>query len=73
VTDRILIAGARHLRAVLDEYVTHYNRHRPHRARNLRPPDRDHIATAPVTNLQAAQTRRQKILGGLIHEYERAA
>ena len=28
VTDRMLIAGPRHLRAVLDEYVTHYNRHR---------------------------------------------
>ena len=39
VTDRMLIAGARHLRTVLDEYVAHYNRHRPHRARNLRPPD----------------------------------
>jgi hypothetical protein len=34
VTDRMLIAGPRHLRAVLDEYVAHYNRHRPHRARN---------------------------------------
>ena len=39
VTDRLLIAGSRHLRAVLDEYAAHYNRHRPHRARNLRPPD----------------------------------
>lgn len=39
VTDRMLIAGPRHLRAVLDEYVAHYNRRRPHRARNLRPPD----------------------------------
>jgi Integrase core domain len=42
-TDRILIAGPRHLRAVLDEYVGHYNQHRPHRARNLRPPDCDDI------------------------------
>ncbi|MCW2932974.1 MAG: Integrase catalytic region [Actinomycetia bacterium] len=33
--------GPRHLRAVLEEYVAHYNRHRPHRARNLRPPDCD--------------------------------
>jgi putative transposase len=32
VTDRLLIAGSRHLRAVLNEYVAHYNRHRPHRA-----------------------------------------
>jgi hypothetical protein len=27
----MLIAGLRHLRTVLDEYVAHYNRHRPHR------------------------------------------
>ena len=35
VTDRMLIAGPRHLRAVMDEYVAHYNHHRPHRSRNL--------------------------------------
>ena len=72
-TDRMLIAGPRHLRAVLDEYVAHYNRHRPHRARNLRPPDRDEVVTAAVTDLGAARIRRRKVLGGLIHEYERAA
>jgi putative transposase len=73
VTDRMLIAGQRHLRAVLDEYVAHYNHHRPHRARNLRPPDSGEITTAPVTDLATARTRRHKVLGGLIHEYERAA
>jgi transposase InsO family protein len=72
VTDRMLITGPRHLQAVLDEYVAHYNRHRPHRARNLRPPDRDDGA-APVTDLSAARIRRHKVLGGLIREYERAA
>jgi transposase InsO family protein len=45
-TDRMLITGPRHLRAVLDEYVTHYNQHRPHRARNLLPPDRNQTLTA---------------------------
>lgn len=72
-TDRMLIAGPGHLRAVLDEYVAHYNQHRPHRARNLRPPDAGDTATAPVTDLAAARIRRRNILGGLIHEYERAA
>jgi putative transposase len=72
-TDRLLIAGPRHLRAVLDEYVAHYNRHRPHRARNLRPPDTDDTATAPVTDLAAARIRRRNILGSLIYEYERIA
>ena len=72
-TDRLLIAGPRHLRAVLDEYVAHYNRHRPHRARNLRPPDAGGTATAPVTDLAEVRIRRRNILGGLIYEYERTA
>ncbi len=71
-TDRMLIAGPRHLRAILDEYVAHYNRHRPHRAMNLRPPDPGDTATVPVTDL-AARIRRRNLLGGLIHEYEGAA
>ena len=73
VTDRMLIAGPRHLRAVLDEYVAHYNQHRPIRARSLRPPDCDDTAIAPVTDLATARIRRHNVLGGLIHEYERAA
>jgi transposase InsO family protein len=72
VTDRMLITGPRHLRAVLDEYVAHYNRHRPHRGRNLRPPDGGGI-TASVTDLAKVRIRRRKVLGGLIHEYDRAA
>jgi putative transposase len=70
----MLIAGPRHLRAILEEYAEHYNRHRPHRARNLRPPDRDGIVAVPVTGLAAAaRIQRRKVLGGLIHEYERVA
>jgi len=72
-TDRMLIAGSRHLRAVLDEYVAHYNQHRPHRARNLRPPDSDRVPAALVTDLATGPIRRRNVLGGLIHEYERAA
>ena len=72
VTDRMLVAGPRHLRAVLEEYVAHYNRHRPHRGRNLRPPDGGGV-TAPVTDLAKARIRRRKVLGGLIHEYDRVA
>ena len=69
----MLIAGPRHLRAVLEEYVVHYNRHRPHRARKLRPPDCGDITMATTTDLAAARIRRRRVPGGLIHEYERAA
>ena len=71
VPDRMLITGPRHPHAVLGEYVTHYNQHRPHRARNLRPPDQDDNVTTPATD-QTARIRRRNVLGGLIHEYERA-
>jgi hypothetical protein len=74
VTDQMLIAGARHLHAVLEEYVAHYNRHRPHRARNLRPPDHDRtpLTTAMVTDV-TTRIRRRRVLGGLINEYLRSA
>jgi len=72
VTDRMLIAGPRHLHKVLAEYVAHFNRHRPHRARNLRPPDHDSGIATPVADL-TARIQRRNVLGGLIHEYERAA
>jgi transposase InsO family protein len=72
VTDRMLIAGPQHLRAVLDEYAAHFNRHRPHRGRNLRPPDCDGITMAATGDLAVARIRRRRVLGGLINEYERA-
>ncbi len=72
VADRMLIAGPRHLHAVLDEYAAHYNRHRPHRARNLRPPDSDGTLTV-ITDVATAGIRRRRVLGGLINEYQRAA
>jgi len=73
VTDRMLIAGPRHLRAVLDEYAVHYNEHRPHRARDLRPPDAEVIAPAVIADLAALTMRHRGVLGGLVNEYERAA
>ena len=41
--------------------------------RNPRPPNYNDITTIAVTDLTTAKTRRRKVLGGLIHEYERAA
>ncbi len=38
VTDRMLIFGQRHLRAILAQYEAHYNGRRPHRSRQLHPP-----------------------------------
>ncbi|WP_342743200.1 integrase core domain-containing protein [Saccharopolyspora shandongensis] len=69
LTDRLLIFGERHARAVLAEYVRHYNGRRPHRARELRPPRPIH----PAADLRHEQIKRRPALGGLINEYERTA
>ena len=69
VTDRMLIFGQRHLRAILGEYEAHYNGRRPHRSRQLHPPRPDH----PIADLSRERIKRRPVLSGLINEYERAA
>jgi putative transposase len=72
--DRLLIVGRRHLEHVLHVYVKHDNGARPHRARDLKPPDsrtRSRIAT--ISTPHSPQVDRRDLLGGLIHEYELAA
>jgi transposase InsO family protein len=68
-TDRMLIYGGSHLRAVLRTYAGHYNDHRPHQSRNQRPPGLNEPVVVPL----AAPVRRRKLLGGVINEYHRAA
>jgi putative transposase len=70
--DHLLITGRRHLLRVLHSYVQHYNRHRPHRSLDLSTPEqseRQGMAEPPA----AKQIHRRDVVGGLIHEYERAA
>jgi transposase InsO family protein len=65
--DHLLIAGERHLRRVLAEYVAHYNRARPHQGRDQQTPI-PHVPTGPH-----GAVRRRDVLGGLIHECDREA
>ena len=69
-TDRILIAGRRHLHHTLSEYVDRYNTHRPHRTLSQRPPDAKIPAAPAADNIRV---RRRDRLGGLIHEYSQVA
>ncbi|MGW5866573.1 integrase core domain-containing protein [Streptomyces sp. NPDC055239] len=72
-TDRLLIMNERHLRAVLDTYTNHYNRHRPHQSLNQRPPQSvEDGRPAPAIPL-ANRVRRTQLLSGLINEYQQAA
>ena len=72
--DRLLILGRHHLTHILRVYVKHYNRGRPHRALDLKPPDpRAHAPFETNSPPRALQVDRRDLLGGLIHEYELAA
>jgi putative transposase len=71
--DHMIPINERHLRQILREWVSHYNRGRPHSSlgpgipdqRNLRPPDRAH-----PHRLRAGEViRSTPVLGGLHHEY----
>ena len=70
--DWLLIIGRGHLEQVLRRYVEHYNQHRPHRALGLEPPD-PLAGLTLVGKARRARVRRRDLLGGLLHEYRRAA
>jgi putative transposase len=67
--DWLLILGRRHLERVLRVYTAHYNHERPHRGLALLPPEPANAAGPPT----AGKIERRDRLGGLIHEYYRAA
>ena len=71
--DRLLIVNQRHLRFVLEQYLEHYNSHRPHRSLAQRSPDRRHDAERPATVHSLHLVQRQEVVGGLINEYKQAA
>ena len=70
--DWLLIVGRGHFEQVLRIYIQHYNGHRPHRALGLQPPDPPARLTELCQDDRGA-VRRRDLLGGLLHEYRRAA
>jgi putative transposase len=68
--DRMLIAGERHLRPVLDEYVDHYNGRRPHRTLHQNPPAGRAYPAVEMTGMRVLRRDRP---GALIHEYSQVA
>jgi putative transposase len=67
--DHLLISGPRHLAVVLQEYLAHYNTHRPHRSLRQHPPAGH---TPPHSGATVRPLRRDR-LGGLVHEYVQVA
>jgi hypothetical protein len=70
--DWLLVVGRRHLERTLKVYVAHYNAHRPHRALQLEPPD-PAAAVTLISGHPPPRVHRRDLLGGLLHEYRRAA
>ena len=70
--DWVLVWNRRHLHLVMTAFVAHYDTARPHRGLDLEVP-----TPAPVASVTAlpstGRVERIDVLGGLIHEYRRAA
>jgi hypothetical protein len=69
ILDRTLIVNVAHLRKVLAEYETYFNRHRPHRVLHQASPLR---ALPDPIDADITVLRRDR-LGGLLHEYSQVA
>jgi len=72
-TDQMLIAGERHLRVILSDYISHYNTGRSHQGEDMllrAPGDDPDVIACPVP---AARIQRHPRLAGLINEYRPAA
>jgi putative transposase len=71
--DRLLSFGRLHLEQVLEEYLVHYNGHRPHRALDQQAPLTFGATPTLVRDPDPMGLRRTEVLGGLIHEYRLVA
>ena len=68
--DWLLIPGAPPSRSLLRIYAQHYNRRRPHRGLELGVPE----SIPPIEEADGVPAiERRDLLGGLLHEYIRAA
>ena len=60
------------LERALTVFIDHYNTYRPHRGLDLAPPNGRPVI-AIWTGAHTMAVKRRDRLGGLLHEYERAA
>jgi transposase InsO family protein len=67
--DQTVVFGALQLQTVLGEYVAYFNGARPHQGLKQQMP----VGNAPSETATAGAVRSIPILGGLHHDYRRAA
>jgi transposase InsO family protein len=70
--DWLLILNAQHLEHTVKVFVEYYNDCRPHRSLGLVPPNGP-LPVEPEPIGEPIKVRRRDRLGGLLHQYERAA
>jgi transposase InsO family protein len=70
--DWLLIVGRRHLEQGVRVDIAQYNVHRPHRALRLGSPDPPAGSDA-IHEAREGRVHRSDLLGGLLHQYQRAA
>jgi putative transposase len=71
--DYLFVFNERHLQQVVMEFAEYYNRHRPHRSLNQRPPCSAAQELTPRVTKPALSVVAQPVLGGLHHVYRKAA
>ncbi len=71
--DHSMVVSEGHLRRVLREYVTYFNRSRPHQGIDQRVPEPKPTEGPPVGVGEPGKVVALPILGGLHHDYRRAA
>lgn len=67
--DRTIIWNERQLRYLVEEYIVHYNEHRPHRSLHQRAPNGEDVVSIGPDH----PIRQHTTCGGLINEYRPAA
>jgi putative transposase len=65
--DKVIILNERHLRPVLQEYITYYNDRRPHQGLDQNSPSGQLLYSSQGT------IRYHPVLGGIIRDYYRDA
>ena len=69
--DHVLILNERHVQQIVKEYVAYYNRARPHQGIGQRIPEA--TEAVPIEDRLLGTVVGRPILGGLHHDYRRAA
>jgi len=67
--DHLLILSTSHLHRIVLEYVTYFNRSRPHQGIGQRIPE----PQLPIKDIASSKIFSSPVLGGLHHDYRRVA